>query len=111
MSFCVRGSPCVYHKITSAMESVTACSETTNSSVTIVNNNIGVFENIRMFFYLDPCEIDGTYRLSGGQTALEGLVELCYEGQYRSLCLNGVSQPDLVCGALGYFGGKHTNPM
>ena len=39
----------------------------------------------------------------------EGLVELCYEGEYRSICLENVSPPDaaLVCEALGFLGGKY----
>ena len=58
----------------------------------------------------EPCEVDGEFRLSGGETQVEGLVEVCYEGLYSSICPRGLSvfNASFVCQELGFNGGKCT---
>lgn len=44
-----------------------------------------------MYLVGEPCQIDGEFRVSGGETGAEGLVEVCYEGLYSSICPRGLS--------------------
>ena len=55
----------------------------------------------------EPCEVDGEFRLRGGETEAEGLVELCHEGRYSSICDNEISPTTAasVCRELGFNGG------
>ena len=55
----------------------------------------------------DTCE-QGTFRLSGGNSPGEGLVEVCSGDSFSSICLDQVQLPDSVdvCESLGFSGGK-----
>ena len=57
----------------------------------------------------DPCVNDGEFRLTGGPTQLEGLVEICFEGSFKSIYSFGVELFDAVavCNTLGFSGGKY----
>ena len=57
----------------------------------------------------EPCDSDGEFRLRGGPTQREGLLEICYEGSFRAFFLFGVDVLDAtdVCDELGFLGGKH----
>ena len=55
----------------------------------------------------DTCE-QGTFRLSGGSSPGEGLVEVCSGGSFSTICLDVLRPPDSVdvCGSLNFPGGK-----
>ena len=55
----------------------------------------------------NPCESEGEFRLRGGQTQAEGLVEVCYEGSFRTIHLfsTRIFDAALVCRTLGFIGG------
>lgn len=51
---------------------------------------------------------NGEIRLTGGRSPNEGLVEVCINGSFTALCLDGldVIESTVVCRALNYSGGK-----
>lgn len=58
-----------------------------------------------------PCRND-EIRLTGGSLPNEGLVEVCINGSFSTLCLDGLDiiESTIVCKALNYPGGKgHIN--
>ena len=44
----------------------------------------------------------GDLRLVGGKTESEGLVELCYEGDWYSVCGVSFDEASVLCKQLGY---------
>ena len=76
-----------------ATNSIPSCISPLNSSCTQL---AGVICQI-------PCA-EGAVRLTGGTTAMEGLVEICHGGVYGMLCdVNWCeANAKVVCGQLGY---------
>ncbi len=52
----------------------------------------------------ETCSEDGDIRLVNGRTALEGRVEICYDGRWGTVCDNSWSAIDgrVACRQLGY---------
>lgn len=58
----------------------------------------------------DYCNTTGEVRLVNGSTALDGVVEVCFEGEYRLICDSFWDELEarVVCSQLGYnLGGRH----
>lgn len=59
---------------------------------------------VRLFLlFTAPC-IDGTLRLTGGFSSLDGRVEICYNGVYGTVCDDawGFAEATVVCRQLGF---------
>ena len=76
-------------------------------NIMLVYGSMCVGSLLQIFiFHSDTTCIDDTVRLVGGRHVKEGMVEMCYNGQWHSICSDNWSEmdgeADVVCSTLGY---------
>ena len=66
---------------------------------------------LKMSADLDECNSTGEVRLVNGSSPEDGVVEVCYDGEYRVICDTFWDELDatVVCRQLGYSIGGNTN--
>ena len=75
----------------------------------LVLTHFSVFYNCGKLFFFLVCTIANGVRLTGGTTAMDGQVDVCFEGTYSPVCNNGqwsVSEASVVCRQLGFSAGQ-----
>ena len=77
----------------------------TNVCITVCNQHCSIaMQNHNSC--LDQTCVEGTLRLVGGPTIREGRVQMCYNGEWHSVCGDRWSEmggeADVVCSTLGY---------
>lgn len=69
----------------------------------LTNHNCFHFEDAGVICK-PPCQYDGQVALFGGDTNLEGRVEVCDGGQWKTICDDGFDNVDasVICKQLGF---------
>ena len=68
-----------------------------------------VLTTVMNFVFFLVCTVANGVRLTGGTTAMDGQVDVCFEGTYSPVCNNGewsVLEASVVCRQLGFSAGQ-----
>ena len=80
----------------------------TFTSVLVLTHFSVLYNCGKLCFFL-VCTIANGVRLTGGTTAMDGQVDVCFEGTYSPVCNNGewsVLEASVVCRQLGFSAGQ-----